>query len=196
MADLLTVPRSSPVADEAVAAPLLIVGLGNPMMADDGIGHEVVSRLERSKLPQGVRLCAVDGDVLTLVDFWHGEPAVWLVDAVSSKQPAGGVCVYEHEDLLRLPAGGLSTHHPNVSESLRWILHARPEMAAIEFRLYGIVARVVRPERRLSRAVEDAVDRLVDEIVKATRHPTSYSRASSRRRDENPGQFGDSAGQS
>ena len=189
MADLLTVPGSSLDTDESVPARLLILGLGNPMMADDGIGHEVVSRLERSENPKGVRLLAVDGDVLGLVDFWGGEPAVWLVDAVGSGRPAGSLCVYEHQGLLQLPAGGLSIHHPSLSENLRWILHGRPEMAAIEFRLYGIEAGVVRRERGLSRAVEGAVNRLVDEIGRAIRLLISSSSASPRRCDENMCQF-------
>jgi len=169
MAEPPAARRSHPDSGEADDRRLLILGLGNPMMADDGIGHEVVRRLERCTLPKGVRLIAVDGDVLALMDMWQGETAVWLVDAVTSEQPAGSLYVLEHQALLQLPAGGLTTHHPSLSENLRWVLHVRPEMTAITFRLYGVEACVVRPERGLSCTVEEPVAQLVTEITNATR---------------------------
>lgn len=143
---------------------LLIAGLGNPMMTDDGIGHEVLRRLKQRALPSTVRLQPVDGDVLMLARLWNGEPSIWLVDAVSGGSPAGSLHVYRHHELLRLPAGGLSTHHLTVAEGLRWMLHTWPEMKAAEFRLYGVEVSVVRSGRGLTSAVEQGVSRLVDEI--------------------------------
>jgi hydrogenase maturation protease len=196
MAEPAAVHRSFPISGDAETRRLLILGLGNPMMGDDVVGHEVVSRLGRCELPNNIRLVAVDGDVLALMNLWRSEPAVWLVDAVSSNEPAGTLHVYEHQDLLQLPAGGISTHHPNLAESLRWILHTRPEMAAVKTRLYGIEAGVVRPGRCLSRAVEGAVNRLVDEIGEAARCLALSSSARPSRCDENLNQPGEPASQS
>lgn len=156
------------------------------MMADDGIGHEVVRRLDQCGLPNSVRILAFDEDVLALTQLWKGEQAVWFVDAVSGDLPAGTLRVYDHQDLLQLPADGFTTHHTNMSENLRWMLHGQPEMAAIEFRLYGIEAGVIRPERGLSRAVEGGVNRLVDGLRRAARDLTSTSSDSLRRRQAVP----------
>lgn len=153
-----------PVASTSVPAGLLILGLGNPMMADDGAGHEVARRLARYPLPHDVRAVASNEDILALTTLWRGEREVWLVDAVVSGLPPGSLHVYEHRDLLELPADWRSAHQPSVSEGLRWMMHARPEMAVIEFRLHGIEAAVVRPGRGLSRAVEGAVGALVVEL--------------------------------
>jgi hydrogenase maturation protease len=161
--------RPLPSADVAADERLLILGLGNPLMADDGIGHEVIARLERRGLPGSVRLVAVDGDVLALLDLWRGEPAVWLVDAISSGRRPGSLHVVEHRDLLGLPAGGQSVHHPNLGESLRWMLHARPEMRAIELRLFGIEVDAVRPTRGLSDASMQSLEPQVEDIVAAVR---------------------------
>lgn len=147
----------------------MIVGLGNPMMADDGIGHAVIQRLEQCELPPGIRVLAIDGEVLGLTHLWNGEPAVWLVDAVSGGRPAGTVRVFEHQELLDLPADGYSAHHLSLSENLRWLVHGWPAMASVRFRLYGIEVGAVRPERSLSRAGEEAVARLVDEMRIAAR---------------------------
>lgn len=154
--------RSS--SDQPEPARLLIVGLGNPLMADDGIGHAVVDRLMECELPAGIRVHAIDGDVLALEDLWNGERAVWLVDAVSGDSPAGTLRVFEHREVLGLPANSLSTHQLSVGESLRWLLHGKPEMAAVRFRLFGVEVGALRPGQGLSLVVKEPVRRLVDEI--------------------------------
>ena len=169
MSDPTWVRASAVLCEETAPARLLIVGLGNSMMADDGLGHVVVERLRCRDLPQSVRLAAIDDDVLALTRLWKGERAVWIVDAVSSDCPAGTRHLFEHHQLLRLPAGGLSVHHPSVGESLRWLQLARPEMSAVAFRLYGVEVGVVRPERGLTDAVTESVTHLVDDIALAAR---------------------------
>jgi hydrogenase maturation protease len=161
--------RPLPSSDVADADRLLILGLGNPLMADDGIGHEVIARLERRGLPDSIRLAAVDGDVLALLDLWRGEPAVWLVDAISGGRPPGSMRVFEHRDLLELPAGDHWGHHPSLGESLRWMLHARPEMRAIELRLFGIEVAAVRPEPGLSDATMQSLEPQVEKIAALVR---------------------------
>jgi hydrogenase maturation protease len=169
MTDPTGVRASTILSEETAPARLLIMGLGNSMMADDGIGHAVVEHLGCCDLPKSVRLAAIDDDVLALTRLWKGERAVWIVDAVSSDCPAGTRHLFEHHQLLHLPAGGLSVHHPSVGESLRWIQLARPEMRAVAFRLYGVEVGVVRPEPGLTDAVTESVTRLVGDITFAAR---------------------------
>ena len=154
-------------SDELEPVRLLIVGLGNPMMGDDGVGQAVVERLNRIGPPSGVRVKALAGDVVGLADLWEGEPDVWFVDAVSSGAPAGIVRIFSHQELFELPAESHSIHHMSLSENLRWLLHGRPEMAGISFRLFGIEVRSLRREIGLSRVANDAVGRLAEELFAA-----------------------------
>lgn len=157
--------RSAPSAGtEAAAVQLLVLGLGNPLMGDDGLGHAVVGRLEQSSLPLGLRLLRIDGDVLGLAELWRGEAAVWMVDAVQGPMPAGTLRVSEHEELLEMPAAGRSCHHPDLGESLRWLRLAYSELAAVRFRLFGIAVAAVRPEIGLSPSIEEGAGRAADAI--------------------------------
>jgi hydrogenase maturation protease len=152
--------QTRPLSGGDGTARLLILGLGNPLMGDDGVGHAVIKILKGNDTPPGVRLEALAGDVLELADLWVGEPQVWLVDAINGGYPVGSLRVIEHHDLLALPADSLSTHHLSVSESLRWLLHASPEMLAVRFRLYGIEIGALRPELGLRPEVKEAAARL------------------------------------
>jgi hydrogenase maturation protease len=133
-------------------------------MADDGIGHAVVGHFIQSGPPVGVRVEALVGDIFGLAALWRGEADVWLVDAVAGDSAAGNLQVLDHRELFGLPADGLSAHQLSLGESLRWLVHGRPEMAAIKFRLYGVEVGCLRPRVGLSPVVEQAVDRLVKTV--------------------------------
>lgn len=177
MADPVEVRGPAARSGDREPAQLMIVGLGNPMMADDGIGHEVLKRLEQRALPAYVRLASIDDDVLSLMHLWDGERAVWLVDAVSSRRRAGTLIVYEHEDVLELPGWGVSVHHTSLGESIRWLLRALPEMATVEFRLFGIEVGSVAPGDPLSVGVARAITSLVEELARGASAPAWSSRA-------------------
>ena len=54
----------------------------------------------------------------------------------------------------RSPAGAATVHHLGLSEGLRWILHAHPEMNGVRFSLWGVEPETPSPIEALSEAVE------------------------------------------
>ena len=93
-----------------MTAELLILGLGNPLVGDDGIGAAVVHELLRRGLPEGVR-AEVAHDILQLPSVWKGEREVWVVDAVQRGAEPGSTCLVEHDELLGLTGSHRSAHH-------------------------------------------------------------------------------------
>ena len=61
---------------------LLILGLGNPLMGDDGAGIQIVEELKKSDLPEYVDV--IDGGTagVGLIDLMSGYSRVIVVDAV------------------------------------------------------------------------------------------------------------------
>src|SRR4030066_665545 len=61
---------------------LLIIGLGNPLMCDDGVGIEVVNELKGSDLPEYVDV--IDGGTpgVGLIDLMSGYSAAMMGNAV------------------------------------------------------------------------------------------------------------------
>lgn len=75
-------------ADRAI--DLLVLGLGNVILGDDGLGAAAVARLEsRYRLPEGVRL--EDGGTLglALLDLIGEARYLILVEAVRTGEPPG-----------------------------------------------------------------------------------------------------------
>ncbi len=145
---------------------MLIVGLGNPLMGDDGVGHAVVERLCRL-LPQhhGVRAEYGDTDALRLPALWHGEEEVWLVDAVCSGALPGTIHRLDHEALLAAPQRHHHAHRLSLPESLRWIALGVTEMASVRYRFWGIEVHEVAPGEGLSPPVAAAAEYVASEIA-------------------------------
>lgn len=145
---------------------MLIVGLGNPLMGDDGVGHAVVEQLRRSLANRhGVRAEHGGTDALRLPSLWHGEEEVWLVDAVSSQTPPGTIHRLDHQALLAVPQEHCHAHRLSLPESLRWIALAVPEMASVLYRFWGIEVRSVSLGGELSPVVAAAGEQVAAEIA-------------------------------
>jgi hydrogenase maturation protease len=87
---------------------ILVAGIGNVFLGDDGFGVEVVTRLARRRLPDGVRLAdfGIRGLDLAyaLLEDWD---AAILVDATARGGAPGTVYVVEPEVPVEVPSGGL-----------------------------------------------------------------------------------------
>ncbi len=148
---------------------VLVLGLGNPLRGDDGVGARVVAELERRGLPEGVK--ALDGgigglDLLQIVEGWE---RVVIVDAAEvggeTGEIAPGQFVRFSPDQAHLSeaAEHFSPHHAGLAEVLAL---AR----ALERRLPRIVVFGVQPKQvgwgqGLSPDVENALPPLVDAVL-------------------------------
>ncbi len=142
---------------------VLVVGLGNPLMADDGFGSAVIDALRPLGRHRGLTVAVVP-DVLHLWSVWRGQWAVWMVDAVASGDVPGTIHRLEHDALLGLPVRSGSAHHLDFGVCLRWLLHANPDLSCVRFRMWGVEPAGVSIRPALSPSVTAAVAPVVREI--------------------------------
>jgi len=148
-------------------AEVLVVGLGNPLMADDGVGHRVVELAGTSALPPHLRMMTVAGDILHLPELWRGEAGILFLDAVERGAIPGTIHRLGHDELLGLPQVHTSTHHLSLPECLRWLRLCEPRLEQVRCRLWGVEPAEIVPRRALAPPVERAAIRLAREIVTA-----------------------------
>ena len=146
---------------------VLIVGLGNSLMGDDGVGPLAVERLLAGGLPEEVRACQGETDVLRLLGLWQGEPQVWLIDALRSGQTPGTITRLSHDELRAAQQPQTTIHHLSLPESLRWMALTEPQLQVVTFTLWGIEPVSVEPATGLSPPVEKALDQLVPALQAA-----------------------------
>ncbi len=91
---------------QADSPRILVAGIGNLLLSDDGFGVEVVNRLAAGAVPAGVRVAdfGIRG-VHLAYELLDGYEALVLVDAVSLGEAPGTVALIEPESAGALSLG-------------------------------------------------------------------------------------------
>ncbi len=118
---------------------ILVAGIGNILLEDDGFGPQAVARLEAEyEFGRDVELLDLGTPTLDFVDYLVGREVVILLDALSCGGEPGEILTYNQEQLRgRLPGMRLSAHQPCLFETL-----LTAESAGIELKdvlLVGVV---------------------------------------------------------
>jgi hydrogenase maturation protease len=98
---------------------VVVIGLGNPLMGDDGLGLAALERLRAQwRLSPGVEL--VDGGTwgLTLLPVIEAADRVLLIDAIDTCGAPGTLLVLEHAQIPRYLATKISPHEVDLRDVL------------------------------------------------------------------------------
>jgi hydrogenase maturation protease len=148
--------------------PLLVLGLGNLLCSDDGLGAVAVHLVERRyRVPDGVRV--LDGGTLglSLLPQLEQARAAILVDAIRARGDPGSVVRFEGEEVVPAVATRLSVHQIGVCdllEAARWQDVSPPRLI-----LLGLIPKTLELGVRRSPPVEAALPDLVERVVAEAR---------------------------
>jgi hydrogenase maturation protease len=148
--------------------PLLVLGLGNVLLEDDGVGAAAVALLvDQYEVPPGVQV--LDGGTLglSLLPYLDAADAVILVDAVRAEGQPGSFVRLTGDDVAPAVATRLSPHQVGVADLLdgaRW-LGRYPQRVV----LFGLVPESMELAVGLSGRVRPALPSLVERIVDEAR---------------------------
>lgn len=93
-------------ARPAAGRSVLVLGIGNSLLTDDGVGVRAIEQL-RAEAPDAP-LELVDGGTLnfTLLQYLEDARAVIVIDAADLKAAPGTVHLFEGDEMDRIVAGG------------------------------------------------------------------------------------------
>jgi hydrogenase maturation protease len=144
---------------------VLVLGLGNVLLGDDGLGAAALARLERDwRVPPGVHLA--DGGTLglTLLDLLAESRHVILVDAVRTDDAPGTLVRLDGEDVIDAVRERLSPHQVGVADLLAATRLIERYPATVT--LLGLVPAALDLAISRSSAVDAGLDALVDAVVR------------------------------
>ncbi len=143
---------------------VLVLGLGNVLLGDDGLGAAAIAALTRDyRIPAGVQL--EDGGTLglALLSMLTESEHVILVDAVRTEDPPGTLVRVDGADVMDAVRDRLSPHQVGVADLLDAARLIDRYPASVT--LVGLVPEVIDLAVTRSRAVEAKVEELVAAVV-------------------------------
>ncbi|MEV5732755.1 hydrogenase maturation protease [Streptomyces sp. NPDC052292] len=97
---------------------VVVIGVGNPLRGDDGIGPAAVEALH-GRVPDGTVLTVSDGEPARMLDLWRGADTVVLVEALrTSPARPGRLHTLTPSEAARHASGAASTHAFGLGECL------------------------------------------------------------------------------
>ena len=148
--------------------PILILGLGNPTMGDDGVGARVAELLAADRrLPAGAESFDGGTDLLRWADQMAGRERVILIDAMLGDEGPGSIEVFE-DDFRSLQTRQWTVHHLSPPQAIGLLRSALPALRDVRFTLFGIDIEGARAVPGLSpeigRKLPEIVDRILSDI--------------------------------
>ncbi|HPD31508.1 MAG TPA: HyaD/HybD family hydrogenase maturation endopeptidase [Phycisphaerae bacterium] len=144
-------------------APILVLGIGNILLRDEGVGVRLIEAMRGMALPPGVEL--VDGGTAgaDLLDIISNRRKVFVIDAVDAGLEPGAILRLHVEDLASAGRPLVSLHEIALTEALAaaQIIGSMPD----EVIIWGVQPKSVSPDDTLSEEVASAMPQLIERII-------------------------------
>jgi hydrogenase maturation protease len=149
-----------------IPVKVLVLGVGNPILSDDGVGIHVARELKKRKLMRvDVEELAASG--LELLDVVRGYDKVVIIDAIqTTKGKPGELHILEEKDFEK-SIHGSSPHGINIATALALGRKLVPNEMPKEVLFFAVEAEdLVNVSERLTPKVAKALPRIVERVEK------------------------------
>lgn len=145
----------------------LIIGLGNTILRDDGVGIRVVEKIRQLvNGKKGIEVIELSVGGLRLMETMSGYDRVFIIDAVMTGQAVPGSVYNLNIDDLGMSLHTASTHDTNLVSALKSGRRIGIKLPS-EITIWGIEASDVNTfGEDMTEAVESAIPLVVERVIK------------------------------
>jgi hydrogenase maturation protease len=142
---------------------ILIVGIGNLLCRDEGIGVHVIQEMENMKLPDHIDLLDMGTSTMDLISYLEGVKKLIAIDAMKAGGAPGTIYKCRPEDLLPEEKGPISLHEIGLLESLNM---AQKMGMKIDTVIIGVEPEVLDWGMELSEEVKKKIPAIIEAVLK------------------------------
>jgi hydrogenase maturation protease len=154
---------------------ILVIGMGNVLMQDEGIGVRAVEELEsRYQLPANVRIMDGGTTGMELFEPMRGADCLIIADAVNADAPPGTLVRIANREIRAFFQTKLSNHQLGLSDLLALLAFKgeTPRHVAIIGMVPHLLDNRLGLSAPVSAALDDMVQMLVHELTELGALPT------------------------
>lgn len=146
-------------------ADVVVLGLGNILMQDEGIGVHAANYLEQNyRFSPEVEI--VDGGTsgLDLLPFFGSEKSILIIDAVNFDLEPGTIGVLENDAILAQLDPKISLHHLGLSDLIS--VSELLDLKAKNMTLLGIQPESMELELELTETISGVFDKVIQNALR------------------------------
>ena len=144
-------------------AKILIVGIGNLLCRDEGIGVHVIHEMKNMKLPDHIDLLDMGTSTMDLISYLEGVKKLIVIDAMKAGGAPGTIYKCRPEDLLPEEEGPISLHEIGLLETLSM---AKKLGMEIETVIVGVEPEIIDWGMELTEAVKNKIPLIIEAVLK------------------------------
>jgi hydrogenase maturation protease len=141
---------------------IVILGIGNILLSDEGIGVHVVNELMKMEFPPGVSIVEGGTDGFRLLNVITETERLIVIDAVRGGAAPGSIYRFDIDEIKNVPSGfKTSVHQIGILEviDLSGLIGKTPHTTVI-----GIEPKSLEMSMELSREVKTKIPRIIELI--------------------------------
>ena len=144
-------------------APILVVGIGNILLRDEGVGVHVVRAMANVPLPDGVEL--LDGGTAgaDLLDAISERDKLIVVDALDAEVPPGEIVRMKPDDLAAGTSESISLHEFGIAETL--MMARRLNCGSRDATIIAVKPKDIRCGMELSSEMHGWMPRIIEAVL-------------------------------
>lgn len=142
---------------------VLVLGLGNLLLKDEGVGVHVIRRLRQIELPTQIEVAEAGTAVFDLIPLISKADKLIIVDALQGGEKPGTIYRLAPENLYRPELRDFSMHDSGLVATLDMLAQMKINIATI---IFGVEPAEITYALKLSIEVAGKIDHLVDLILK------------------------------
>jgi hydrogenase maturation protease len=151
------------MSDRIHLRPVLILGIGNILLGDEGIGVRVIEAMRSLPLPEDVELGDGGTGGADLVEIMSHRRKVIVVDAMAADREPGQIMRLSPEDLAPSPGASVSLHEFGLLEALT--MAGRLGCAPAEVLIIGVQPKEIRWATELSPDLAACIPSIIDQVL-------------------------------
>lgn len=145
----------------------LVLGIGNPILGDDGVGVHVAQDLAKKIRDKNVDIKDVNFDGLNLLELIVGYDKLIIIDAIMTEDgKAGEIYRTKPEEVCEPVYSAISTHHFNLASTIEIGKRLFPKEIPKEVTIFAVGTRqVTKVTEEMTEEVEKAVPKIVSLVL-------------------------------
>lgn len=141
---------------------VLVIGLGNVLMGDDGLGVYVAAGLQEKKWPPGVLILDVGTSTFNYLEEISQSRILIAVDAIQAGGKPGCIYRFGCSDNVNRPDNWRDAHGFSLLDTVE--LARRINGYPVNFIIYGVEPLDINFSNSLSQAVKKSLVKVIDKV--------------------------------
>jgi hydrogenase maturation protease len=147
---------------------IMVVGIGNRLLGDEGIGLYIIDNLSQIPMPSNVNFIDCGCDLLGLMSYLNKPQKIIIIDAIRGGGKPGEIYKFNYSKLTTMKDETQSGHQMRTIFVLGLLRSVYPVLADSEITLIGVEPKTLELGNNLSQEVKERiadVTRLVIEEI-------------------------------